>query len=127
MFHLASETMETDTPPEKKSSLLNAKGVGLIGLLIAAFNVVIVIINLVASSGYTPKSQFDVLKEQFRDYKESNALELSHIREGHTSELAKIANGITELNGKMIRNVEQDEILKDHETRIRTLQEGRKR
>src|SRR6266481_1599240 len=81
---------------------------GFVTLVFVGVNLVVLLINLIASSGYTSKADFNTLRDQFRDYKETVASDLSHIRENQTTELGKIANGVTELNGKMNRNAEQD-------------------
>lgn len=95
----------------------------LVGIGGLGINGLIVIINLVASSGYTTRSDFDVLKKEFQDYKLQIQSEMSHAREDQITKLGEIAGGIKELNNKMQDNVRQDNQIKDHEERVRALEE----
>jgi len=97
---------------------------GFLALCFVGIQLVIVLVNLIASSGYTPKADFTALKDEFAHYRESNERDLGSIRNNQTGELGKIAVGINELNAKMKDNDRQDADLKDHENRIRVL-EGR--
>lgn len=103
----------SDRKPRYIGWLISLGGLGINGL--------IVLINLVASSNYTPKTTHDSLQNDFNAYKLQQATEMSKIREDQIRELGKIAQGISELNGKMQDNVRQDSELKDHEERIRDL------
>ncbi len=96
---------------------------GLIALIFIGLQLAIVVINLVVSTGYASKTEFNALKDSVQGYRESNGVELSHIRENVTTELSKTANAVTELNGKMSRNIEQDKELDDHEQRLRRVEE----
>ncbi len=100
----------------KKRVALNGGFLALIGV---GLNILIVIVNLVASSNYTARSDFNALNVEFDKYRRENDAALATIRQKETESLGTIANGITELNGKMQDNVRQDSMLKDHEERIR--------
>lgn len=108
--------MSNDSNGNKSKVNVWAVGLGGLGL-----NGLILIINLVASSGYVARMDYEKHIQEFNQYKLQIQSEISHGREDQIQKLGEIAGGIKELNSKMQDNVRRDAAIADHETRIREL------